>query len=56
MLKIPRGMVVHHGNVHLHRVKAEEEAVIDRIIVVDVEVVVEEEGDVEVPKRQLMSH
>ena len=43
-------------NVHLHHDRAEEEAVVDGTIADDKEVVVEDEGDVEVPKDQLMPH
>ena len=43
-------------NAHLHHVKVEVEAVIDGIIASNEEVVVEEEGDVEVSKDQLMPH
>ena len=43
-------------NVHLHHDRAEEEAVVDGTIADDEEVVVEDEGDVEVPKDQLMPH
>ena len=43
-------------NVHLHHDRAEEEAVVDGTIVDNEEVVVEVEGDVEVPKDKLMPH
>ena len=40
---------------HLHRVKAEAEDVVDGVIADDVEDIMEdEEGDVQVPKDQLM--
>ena len=48
--------VILRTNVHLHHDRAEGEAVVDGTTADDEEVVVEEEGDVEVPKDQLMPH
>ena len=48
--------VILQTNVHLHHDRAEGEAVVDGTTADDEEVVVEEEGDVEVPKDQLMPH
>ena len=49
-------MVILQINVHLHHDRAEGEVVVDGTIVDNEEVVMEVEGDVEVPKDQLMPH
>ena len=49
-------MGISRTNVYLHHGSAEGEAVVDGTIMDNEEVVVEEEGDVEVPKDQLMPH
>ena len=52
---IVKATVIRDRNVHLQHVRAQEEAVVDGLIADGVEdVMVDEEGDVQVPKDQLM--